>query len=207
MENEYATWYQARTFGKANPGYLAREVGRLIACSMRGGQKQVQTFNFRLKCVSYRVDTIKIRKSRHLVKNGRIWMAEVEPTLRAWLSFQRYQIVIKLCYIASSWYECNKIQFWWLYSGSLRLAPALKNAHLVHVRFRLVWLPTWSIPPLLLGPYCFDYFRQKLTFFWQFCCSETTEISVVSELISVVSELISVVPELTPVFSALYSSI
>ena len=28
-------------------------------------------------------------------------MAEVEPTLRAWLSFQRYQIVIKLCCIAS----------------------------------------------------------------------------------------------------------
>ena len=60
-------------------------------------------------------------------KNGRIWMAEVEPTLRAWLSFQRHQIVIKLCYIASPWYECNKIQFWWLYSGSLRLAPALKK--------------------------------------------------------------------------------
>ena len=73
-------------------------------------------------------------------KNGRIWMAEVEPTLRAWLSFQRYQIVIKLCYIASPWYEFNKIQFWWLYSGSLRLAPALKNAHLVHVRFRFLWL-------------------------------------------------------------------
>ena len=53
----------ARTFGKANPGYPAREVGRSIACSMRGGQKQVQTFNFRLKWVSYRVDTIKIRKS------------------------------------------------------------------------------------------------------------------------------------------------
>ena len=68
MENEYATWYPARTFGKANPGYPAREVGRSIACSMRGGQKQVQTFNFRLKWVSYRVDTIKIRKSRHLGK-------------------------------------------------------------------------------------------------------------------------------------------
>ena len=63
-----ARGYPARTFGKANPGYPAREVGRSIACSMRGGQKQVQTFNFRLKWVSYRVDTIKIRKSRHLGK-------------------------------------------------------------------------------------------------------------------------------------------